>query len=101
MAMEVYDTLDVIWIVSLGSVFVFFHDRQLWCHLFNFFCIQFFKQRVSITLERALAFTIERKIALVGDVCSRPPITIKSHDFHSDNIREVVGETTSSYHEKD
>jgi len=31
------------------------------------FCIQFFRQHVSIILQHALAFVIERKIALVGD----------------------------------
>jgi hypothetical protein len=36
----------------------------------------------------ALAFAIKRKIALVGDdACSRPPITIKSHDLHVGDIR--------------
>jgi hypothetical protein len=65
------------------------------------FLHSFFKQRVSITLECALAFAIERKIALAGNVCSRPPITIEYHDLHSDNIRVVVGEIASSYREKD
>ncbi len=36
---------------------------------------------------------------LVGDVCSRPPITIKSHDLHVDDIIGAVGEI-ASYHEK-
>ncbi len=30
-----------------------------------------------------------------GDVYSRPPITIKSHDFNAGNIRRIVGEITS------
>jgi hypothetical protein len=55
-----------------------FHNRQLGDHLSLSFCIQFFRQRVSIALQCALAFGIERKIALVGDAC-RPPITIRSH----------------------
>jgi hypothetical protein len=37
---------------------------------------------------------------LAGDVCSRPPITIKFHDLHGRDIRGAVGEITS-YHEKD
>jgi hypothetical protein len=64
------------------------------------FCIQFFKQHVSIACERALAFAIERKIALVGDACSRPPITIRSHDLHVGDIKEAMGEIIS-YHERD
>jgi hypothetical protein len=47
-----------------------------------------------------LAFAIKRKIALVGDVCSRCHITIRSHNLHVGNIRKAVGEITS-YHEKD
>ncbi len=76
----------------------FFHDRRLRGHLS--FCIQFFRQRVSIALQRALAFAIERKIALVSDVCSKPPIIIRSHDLHADDIRRVVGEI-AYYHKKD
>jgi hypothetical protein len=45
-----------------------FHDRQLKDHLFLSFCIQFFRQHVSISFQHTLAFTIERKIALTGDV---------------------------------
>ncbi len=43
---------------------------------------------------------MERKIALVEDVCSRLPITIRCHDLHVGDIRKVVGEITS-YHERD
>jgi hypothetical protein len=50
------------------------------------FCIRFFKQCVSIAFQRALAFAIERKIALASDVCSRPPITIRSHDLHAGDM---------------
>jgi len=55
-----------------------FHDRQSRGHLSLFVCIQFFKQHVSISLQHVLTFVIERNIALVGDACSRPPITIRS-----------------------
>jgi hypothetical protein len=78
----------------------FFYDRQSTCHLSLSFCIQFFKQSVSITLQHALAFAIERKITLVGDVCYRPPIISRSHNLHANNIRRVVGEI-ASYHKKD
>jgi len=37
---------------------------------------------------------------LVNDVCSKPPITIKSHDLHANEIRKVVGEIVS-YQERD
>jgi hypothetical protein len=57
-------------------------------------------QHVSIACECALAFAIERKIALVGDACSRPPITIRSHDLHVGDIKEAMGEIIS-YHERD
>jgi hypothetical protein len=77
-----------------------FHDKRLRDYLFLSFCIQFFRQHVSIALQRALASAIERKIALVGDVCFRLPITIRFHDLHVGDIRKVVGEKTS-YHERD
>ncbi len=56
--------------------------------------------RSFITLQHALTSAIEKKITLVGDVCSTPPITIRSYDLHVDDIRGVVGET-ASYHKKD
>ncbi len=57
-----------------------FHDIRLRGHVSLSFCIQFFRQCVSIALQCALAFAIDGRIMLVGDACSRPPITIKSHD---------------------
>jgi len=48
--------------------------------IFVFFCIQFFKQCVSIAFQHAFASNIERKITLVGDACCRPYITIRLHD---------------------
>jgi hypothetical protein len=77
-----------------------FHNRQSKGHLSLSFFIQFFKQCVSITLQHTLTFTIERKIALVGDACYKPPIIIRSHDLHANDIIKVVGEI-ASYHEKD
>jgi hypothetical protein len=38
-------------------------------------------------------------IVLAGDAYSRPPIIIRSHDLHVNNIRRVVGEI-ASHHEK-
>jgi len=77
-----------------------FHDMWSKGHLSLSFCIQFFKQHVSITLQRVLGSAIEMKIALAGGVCSRPPITIKFHDLHACNIKGVVSEI-ASYHEGD
>jgi len=37
---------------------------------------------------------------LVGDVCSRPPPTIRFHDLHASNIIRAMGEIIS-YHERD
>jgi hypothetical protein len=56
------------------------------------FCIQFVGQHVIIVLQHVLVFAIERKIMLAGDVCFRPPITIKSHDLHVGDIRRAMGE---------
>jgi hypothetical protein len=101
--------LGVIWIVSSRSVHVFSTiDDQEVSYPYHFafnqlslsFCIQFCRQHVSIAFQHALIFVIERKIALADHACSRPPITIRSHDLHADDIRGVVGEITS-YHERD
>jgi hypothetical protein len=77
-----------------------FRYRWLGGRLSSFFCIQFFKQHVNIALQHALASEIERKIVLTSDAYSGPPNTIRSHNLHVDDIREVVGEI-ASYHEKD
>jgi hypothetical protein len=77
-----------------------FHDKRLGGHLSLSFYIQFFRRLVIIALQRALVSVIKRKSVLAGDACSRPPITIRSHDLHAGNIRGVVGEITS-YHERD
>jgi hypothetical protein len=36
---------------------------------------------------------------MMGDVCSRPPITIRSHKLHASNIRGAMGEI-ASYHKR-
>ncbi len=38
---------------------------------------------------------LERKIVLIGDACSRPSITSRSHDLHASDIRRAVGEIAS------
>jgi hypothetical protein len=77
-----------------------FHNRQSKGHLSLSFRIQFFKQHVSIVLQHALLSTIERKIALVSDVCSRFPIIIRFHNLHVGDIKRTVGEI-AAYHERD
>jgi hypothetical protein len=37
---------------------------------------------------------------LIDDVCSRPPISVRSHNLHVGHIRRVMGEI-ASYHERD
>jgi hypothetical protein len=68
-----------------------FHNRRSGGHLSLSFCIQFFKQHVSIVVQPVLAFAIERKIALMEDACSRPPILFRSHDLHASDIKGAMG----------
>jgi hypothetical protein len=77
-----------------------FHDRQSRGHLSMSFFIQFFKQRVNMTFQCALTSTIEKKIVLIGDACSKPPITMRYHDLHASDIRRALGEI-ASYHKRD
>ncbi len=83
MAMEVHDAFEHDMDRFIKDCAHFFHDKQSRGHLSLYFYIQFFKQRANIVLQHALAFAIDRKIVLVGDVCSRPPITITSHNLHT------------------
>jgi hypothetical protein len=100
MAMEVHDIPERDMDHFIRECVRLSHDRQLGCHLCLFFCIQFFRQCVSIVLQCPLTSTIERKITLTSDACSKPPITIRSHDLHVGNIRRAMGDITS-YHERD
>ncbi len=100
MAMEVHDALEHDMDRFIKEFAHLSHDRWSKCHLSLSFCIQFFKHCVSIVFQCALASTIKRKIMFATDVCSRPPITIKSHNLHVGDIRRAVGEITS-YHERD
>jgi hypothetical protein len=77
-----------------------FHNRWSRGCLSLYLCIQIFKQCVSIALQHASIFAIEKTIVLAGDACSRPPITIKSHDLHACDIRSAMGQI-ASYHERD
>jgi hypothetical protein len=69
-------------------------------HLFLFFWILFFRQRVNIAFQGALASTMERKIALVGDACYKALITIRSHDLHDGDIRKIM-DAMVSHHKRD
>jgi hypothetical protein len=100
MAMEVHNTLGCDMDCFIKEYVCLFHDRWLGGHLSLSFYINFFKQLVNVVFQCVLAFAIKRNIVLVGNVCSRPPITIRYHDLHVSDIRKVVGEITF-YHGKD
>jgi hypothetical protein len=100
MAMEVHGTLRCHMDCFIKECVRLFHIKWSRDHLSLSFCIQFFKQCVSIDLQCALSFAIDKKIALASDVCSRPPITIRSHNLHAGDIKGAMGEITS-YHERD
>ncbi len=100
MAMEVHGTLEHDLDRFIKECAHLFHNRQSRGHLFCSFCIQFFKQCVSIVFQHVLTFVIDRKITLAGDAYSRPLIIIQFHDLHLGDIRGAMGEIVS-YHEKD
>jgi hypothetical protein len=98
--MEVHGTLEHDMDRFIKECVHLFHNRWSGGHLSLSFCIQFFKQCVSIVLQCVLASIIKKKIVLVGDVYFRPPIIIRFHDLHVGNIRGAVGEI-ASYHKRD
>jgi hypothetical protein len=100
MAMEVHGALGHDMDHFIKECARLFHDKQLKDHLSLSFYIQFFWQCVNIILQLALTFAIEKKIVLVGYVCSRPPITNRSHHLHVGDIKRAMGEI-ASYHERD
>jgi hypothetical protein len=106
MAMEVHNTpgCDMDRFINKGAHL--FHDSWSKGHLSLSFCIQFFREHVSIAFQcvnidfqRALTSGIKMKIVLVGDIYFKPPTIIKSHNLHASNIRRFVGEIIS-YHER-
>jgi hypothetical protein len=97
MAMEVHGTLECDMNSFIKECVHLFHNKWSGGHLSLYFCIQFFKQRVSIAFQRALISTIERKVTLVRDVCSRPPIPIRSHNLHACDIKGTVSDIVSSH----
>jgi hypothetical protein len=57
-------------------------------------------QRVNFALQHVLTFDIKKKIPLARNVCSRPPISIRSHNLDVDDIKGAVSEIVS-YHKRD
>jgi hypothetical protein len=100
MAMEVHNALerDVDHFIRECAHFFMIDDQHVIYPCF--FAFKFSRQRVSIALQHALTFAIEKKIELGSDVCFRPPITIRSHDLHACDVRGAVDEITS-YHKRD
>jgi hypothetical protein len=100
MAMEVHNTPERDMDRFIKECACLFHNRRSRGHLFLSFCIQFFRQCVSIDIQCVLMSAIKKKIALARDACSRPPITFRSHNLYASDIRKVVGQI-ASYHERD
>jgi hypothetical protein len=100
MVMEVHDTPKCDMDHFIKECALLSHNRRSRDHLSLSFYIQFFKQRVSIALQYALTFAIERKIVLARDAYSKPLITFRSHNLHASDIKRIVGEITSN-HERD
>jgi hypothetical protein len=100
MAMEMHSALERDMDNFIKECVRLFHDKCSKSHLSLSFSIQFSRQCINTALQHALASTIERKIVLAGDACSRPPIAIRYHDLHACEIRGAVGEI-ASYHERD
>jgi hypothetical protein len=98
MAMEVHNAHERDMDCFIRECVHLFHNKQLRGYL-SFFCIQFFRQHVSIILQCVLGSVIKRMITLASDACSKPPTTIRFHDLHPSDIKGVMGEITS-YHEK-
>jgi len=92
MAMKVHNAPECDMDCFINECACIFHNRQSRGHLSLSFCIQVFMEHVSIALQHVLAFVIEKKIALARDVCFKPPIIFKFHDFHVGDIRGVVSE---------
>jgi hypothetical protein len=97
MAMEVHDTPMCDMYCFIKECVCLLHNRRLGGHLSLSFYIQFFRQ--CVVLQRALTYVTKRKIVLVGDACSRPPIIIRFHNLHVGDIRGAMGAVVS-YHEK-
>jgi len=92
MVMEVHGVFGHDMDRLIRSVFVFFTIDD---HEVIYPCLF-----VNIAFQHVLTSAIERKIALAGDACSRPPTNTKPYDLHADDTRAVMGEIVSC-HERD
>ncbi len=101
MAMEVHIARGCDMDCCIKECAQFSHDKIFKNHLPLSFCIHFFREHVNITFQYALIFVIKRKIKLMSDACSKPPITIRSHNLHVGDIRRLVGDIASYHHERD
>jgi hypothetical protein len=88
----------MMWIISSRSVFIFstINDEEL-IYVCSF-AFNFSNNMLILFSKCALTSVIERKITLAGDVCYKPPTTIRSHDLHAGHIRGAMDEIIS-YHE--
>jgi hypothetical protein len=84
--MDMHDTLGSDMDRFIKECSRLFHNKQSKGYLSLFFCIQFFRQCVNIVFQCVLVFTIKKKIVLASDACSRPPISIRFHDLHANEI---------------
>jgi hypothetical protein len=90
----------VIWIILSRNMLVFSTINNWEVNYPCFFAFIFLGSILVLFLSMLKASVVERKIALARDACSRPPIIIRSHDLHANDIRRAMGEITS-YHERD
>jgi hypothetical protein len=100
MAMEVYGTLVCDMDRFIEEHVCLFHNSRLGNHLSFFFAFNFLGSMLVLFLSMLKTYVRERKIALARNACSRPPIIIRSHDLHANNIKKVMGEITSYHHER-
>jgi hypothetical protein len=64
------------------------------------FAFNFSNSMLTLFFQHVLTSVIKKKIALLGDACSKPPITIRSHNLHGGDIRGAMGEI-APYHKRD
>jgi hypothetical protein len=103
MAMEVHNTPrhDMDHFIKECALFSTIDDQEvIYPCLFAFNFLSNLLVLPFNVLQCALVSTIERKIALASDACSRLPIIIKFLDLHASDIKGAVGKI-ATYHEKD
>jgi hypothetical protein len=90
MAMEIYNVIECDIDHFIKECAHLFHNKQSKVHLSLSFCIEIFKQHISIILQHVLTSIIKKKVVLVGDVCSKLPINVRFHNLHASKTRRVV-----------